>query len=142
MLKNLILPYRPYMCLKSPCGAARNQITVDWDGNIYPCHRFTGLKKFIIGNVKEFKDFLNLPLETPYLKQLWDRHVDNIPRCKNCPWKSFCGGGCAAAVWAKFNKILVESDLCEYYRYLFNCLIWKIYEYKSIISDYINQKEV
>ena len=33
------------------CGVGRNTNIVDADGNIFPCHRYPGLDKYIIGNI-------------------------------------------------------------------------------------------
>lgn len=140
MLKNIILPEKTYMCMKSPCGAARNQISIDWKGFIYPCHRFVGVKEFSMGHVKDYNDYKNLYLGSQQLRDLLNRNVDRIDKCKKCPFKNFCGGGCAAAVWAKTQDLYRESDTCEYYKYMFECLFWEIYKNRNIILNYINHQ--
>lgn len=68
------------------CGAGSNMMAVDIDGKIYPCHRFVGLEKFILGDVledkKENTDFYSV--------------VDliNFDKCQSCIARSICGGGC------------------------------------------------
>ena len=38
------------------CGVARNTSIVDVEGNIYPCHRYEGMKEYIVGNVFTGRD--------------------------------------------------------------------------------------
>ncbi len=141
ILRNIIYPFRPYMCMRSPCGAGRNQVAVDWKGNIYPCHRFIGMEQFILGHVENVRDYRQLTMHNRYLKDLWNRNVNSIPKCKDCPWKSFCGGGCAVATWMKYSSFFRESDACAYYSYLSECLIWKLFQHRETILKYIEQKE-
>lgn len=68
------------------CGAGSNLMAVDIGGKIYPCHRFVGLEKFIVGDVmddkKENADFYSLV------------DLGNFEKCQSCIAKSICGGGC------------------------------------------------
>ena len=61
-------------------------VGVTINGDIYPCHRFAGQEDMRMGNIAEYKiDGLN------------DYHragVDQLPVCRSCWARYFCGGGC------------------------------------------------
>lgn len=69
------------------CGGGRTMVAVDVLGNIYPCHRFVGVKEMCMGSVR-----------TPF-KQLntgeFNDHVSfRQDRCKDCFLRFTCGGSC------------------------------------------------
>ena len=68
------------------CGIGRGLRAVSVDGDVYPCHRFVGLEGARLGHVRE-----------PETGELNDYHravVENLPLCRNCWARYFCGGGC------------------------------------------------
>ena len=70
---------------ETPCGAARQMVAVAVNGDLFPCHRFTGFPEFMIGNV--YSDDLNGSFK-PFA------HIDDIAACKSCKAKYTCSGGC------------------------------------------------
>lgn len=68
------------------CGIGRGMRGVSVDGGIYPCHRFAGLEEFRLGGLDDYRS-----------EGLNDYHravVENLPRCRSCWARYFCGGGC------------------------------------------------
>jgi uncharacterized protein len=68
------------------CGVGREMRGVAVDGSIYPCHRFVGLADTCMGNLDSYK-----------AEGLNDYHravVENLPECRSCWARYFCGGGC------------------------------------------------
>ena len=71
---------KPYY-LESFCDAGLTQYTIDWDGNILPCHIFTGEDEKKLGNIydnsslKDIKTMIN---------------TKNIEFCKDCSDRRFC----------------------------------------------------
>lgn len=68
------------------CKAAKSYLCIDTDGSIYPCHRYIGDKKYIIGHIKS--GFLEK--RNSYIKCT----VFNKTECEKCWAKFLCGGGC------------------------------------------------
>lgn len=70
------------------CGAANSSACVDTDGNIVPCHRFGGMKKWSIGNVESGIDF-------DRCKEFWiEYNKCTAEMCNHCWAFSICRGPC------------------------------------------------
>jgi len=68
------------------CGVGRGMRAVAVDGGIYPCHRFVGLEEARMGELGSYRS-----------EGLNDYHraaVENLPECRTCWARYFCGGGC------------------------------------------------
>jgi len=68
------------------CGIGRGMRGVSVDGGFYPCHRFVGLEEFRMGDLEDYRS-----------EGLNDYHravVENLPECRSCWARYFCGGGC------------------------------------------------
>ncbi|MCD6579900.1 radical SAM protein, partial [bacterium] len=136
MLKNIIFFDRPYMCMRSPCGAGSSQLTVDWAGNIYPCEDFLGMDNFILGNIEHINDFKKLKYSN-IMEPIKSRTPDKIHECKDCIWQQFCGGGCPLSSYTKYNSFQRKSDLCSYYKTLYKKLFWEIYSNGEMVYKYL-----
>jgi len=68
------------------CGAGKGLVAISISGDLYPCHRFVGLKEFKLGNL----DKLNFSSRNQFLTDI----VDKQNSCKNCWARYLCGGGC------------------------------------------------
>lgn len=73
------------------CGACRGTSTVGADGRIYPCHRFVGMSKFVLGRVDQggpdiekakafWREYDRAVRDT--CDACWARFICNRP----CPW--------------------------------------------------------
>ena len=70
------------------CGIGRNTNAVDCKGNIFPCHRYVGMDKYIIGNV-----YAGLsPSKTIGLYNKYNEAA--LSQCSECWARNFCGGAC------------------------------------------------
>jgi len=79
---------------KSRCGLGTGSIGIDYDGTIYPCHRFIDSHEIKIGNI--FSGFDKTQSE-------WVEKWAKVPpyceipkKCLNCNYKKACSGGCIA----------------------------------------------
>jgi len=81
------------------CAAGRNYIAISARGDIYPCHRFVGMREWLLGNVKEGI------VEEKKRQAFFDRTVDTMPKCQKCWVRYVCGGGCA------YESVFYNSDL-------------------------------
>lgn len=133
MVKNLI-GNNGYMCLKSPCGAGNSIIMFDEEGNIYPCEEMYGRKDFIITNINNInngEDLKKALKYSPIILKIKERKVENIPKCRDCIWQRFCGGGCTSYSLNMFNSLKREDVMCQYNQIMFEELIWLLGENKD-----------
>lgn len=104
------------------CGAGSNMMTINIDGNIYPCHRFVGNEDIQLGNISDGKVRNN---DTFYQNV----GLSNFSQCKNCVAKYLCGGGCVNENYeythnineaperrCKYTRAIVEELLHVYLR--------------------------
>jgi len=123
-LENILSKQRMSMCMRSPCGSGEAMVGFDSSGNIYPCEVLIGFREF------KRKNILNIGSLHEYLgknkknQKLRERKVDNIVKCRSCPWKNFCGSGCAASAHKDFNNYFREDPQCRYVSKVIEELIW------------------
>jgi len=77
------------------CGAGRNTVSVNTDGDIYPCSKFVGYESFDcmemkLGNI--YEGITNIPLRVK-MSQITN---DAFPGCSRCKEINACMGGCPA----------------------------------------------
>lgn len=114
---------REYMCMRNPCGAGVNMVTVDTNGDLYPCEEMIGKPEFVIGNLAETT--IREAIDTsPVVRTLRERHVDEIDECVSCTWKQHCHGGCVHKSYTHFKRLDRESEHCSYYKRIYRELIW------------------
>ncbi len=68
------------------CGIGREMLAVSASGDIYPCHRFVGHDDKKLGHVSRGHSVGHTDFP--------DTSVDNLPVCRFCWARYFCGGGC------------------------------------------------
>lgn len=89
-----------------PCGAGRGYMAVGENGNLYPCHRFVGNEKYVMGNVvsnaydPHWEKFITTEIA-----------VMNREVCSSCWARFFCGGDCLAIAEEKHGDILRPDSL-------------------------------
>ena len=71
------------------CGIGRNTQVIDNKGNIYPCHRYEGMRAYIIGDVFNGLDYQKT---VAYYRKV-NQNATN--RCHSCWIRDYCAGGCA-----------------------------------------------
>lgn len=93
------------------CGVGRTFIAISPGGDIYPCHRFQGMKEWKIGDIyngidRHFRNmFLNI-------------FVENIEDCAGCWARYYCGGGCIMESMVYNNSIYKPPErLCNIRKY-------------------------
>jgi uncharacterized protein len=63
------------------------------DGSIYPCYRFVGMPKYVMGNVYDHPTMEDLAKSEPWkVMQKFKERVDK--ECKDCAHIRYCRGGC------------------------------------------------
>ena len=105
------------------CGAFHTMYAVDIDGRLYPCHRFVGHHRFVVGSI--FDDNKNSIEE-------W-KNLNERARCSKCWMKNLCSGGCAYENFMGTGSINVSlPDFCKRMDTL----------YKTVIDVYIDNKYI
>lgn len=118
--------YRHY-----PCGVARSYFGVSADGKMYPCHRFVGMKEFVVGHVDDFR------WENEFIQNILHYTVDKRPKCSSCPIRAYCGGGCI------YNNHYYNGDIFlpdEFHcSYMFALVKWGSWLYSNLDEDWLNK---
>jgi len=118
--ENIYTPIRDYVCLRYPCGAAREIISVNPDGSVFPCDGFKGVNEFCIGNIlnESLEDIFN----KEQVKKLQARNASTIKKCSICAFKAVCCSCCYSAFGA-YGDIYREDPLCTDRKAIFLYLI-------------------
>ncbi len=93
------------------CGAGRTFLGVDGRGNLYPCFRFIGVKKYLLGDLFSGLD----QKATDHFRKDPGRPYHERTSCKECWAAPLCGGPCFA-VAEMFGSGMGEpySLYCDY----------------------------
>lgn len=134
MMKSLVSKKRNYMCLRSPCGIGRSIISFGPDGEMYPCEEMSAYRDLSCGSIKDPRPLTEIIDTSEMLKKLRTRRVESIPRCKDCPWRRFCMGRCTHKTIHYFDDYMREDPSCSFFSTLFEELMWKISDDKTILT--------
>jgi uncharacterized protein len=93
-------------------------LTLEPDGSLYPCDRFSGLPEFKLGNVYEqsLHDILNGDSYTNYIDQVQAYPLE----CLQCEWLRLCRGECLYHAWALNPKSNLPSYYCPSLKTIYN----------------------
>ncbi len=107
--ENVYTPIRDYICLRYPCGAARELVSVNPNGDVFPCDGFKGEKQFVMGNV--LNERIEDMLKKPKIIELRNRTAKTIDKCSKCIFRGMCCSCCYSA-YGKFGDIYREDPHC------------------------------
>jgi uncharacterized protein len=90
------------------------------DGSIYPCYRFVGMPKYIMGNVYDHPSLEDLAQsEAGNLMHQFKQYVDQ--ECGGCTHIKYCRGGCPYnAIVPTEGEIMGVDPHCTAYKRIFN----------------------
>ena len=134
MIRSLVSKKRDYMCLRSPCGIGRSILAFAPEGDIYPCEEMSAYKELSCGNVKDPRPLTEIIDTSEVLNTFRERRVDKIPKCRECPWRRFCMGRCTHRTIHYFGDHMREDPSCTFFSTLFEELMWKISEDKTVLD--------
>ncbi len=129
--ENVYTPIRDYICLRYPCGAARELVSVNPNGDVFPCDGFKGEKKFVMGNVLNEK--IEDMLKKPEIIELRKRTAKTIEKCSKCMFRGMCCSCCYSA-YGKFGDIYREDPHCTDRRQIY------LYLMQSWLKDHVLHK--
>ena len=116
------------------CGAHCSNLVFDPYGKIYSCWDILTDERSVIGKVDIEK---NLLVFNDNYKTWNARTVDTIARCKDCKYKLFCGGGCAAQGLVANDNM--NMPFCENFIERFNMIATKTVN-KLISEGFLNKE--
>ena len=102
-----------HISFRTSCGAGKNMISIDALGDVYPCNIMQN-SEYRLGNIFE-KDLEDM-LKSPINRRFCDSTVEEIPGCKKCEYKYFCGGGCKARAFYQFHSLSEKDIYCSGYK--------------------------
>lgn len=90
------------------CGAGKWYWAVATDGNLYPCHRFRGIKSFCIGNINRVQ--INDVVSSLFMNNV----AQSKDSCSTCWARNICGGGCAFDAFKTMGSINnIDEHKCK-----------------------------
>lgn len=102
----------------SGCGSGTEYLAVTPWGDFYPCHQFVGDEAFLMGNVTD--GIQNMDLQ----KQFKSCNVYAKEKCRECFARFYCSGGCAANSYHFHGSITDAYDIgCELQKKRIECAI-------------------
>jgi len=136
--ENVYTPIRDYICLRYPCGAARELVSVNPNGDVFPCDGFKGEEKFVMGNVLNEK--IEDMLKKPEIIKLRNRTAETIEKCSKCLFKGMCCSCCYSA-YGKFGDIYREDPHCSDRRQMYLYLMQAWIKENVLDKEKISEKQ-
>ncbi|MHB0977244.1 MAG: SPASM domain-containing protein, partial [Candidatus Aquicultorales bacterium] len=116
------------------CGVGRNCNAVSVEGDLYPCHRYVGMRPYIIGDVFNGLDREKI-LE--YYRALCSA---NERVCHTCWLRNICGGDCPWHVSKEDGSIWPPHPRgCGDARRSSERAIWLYYELEKRHPEYLKR---
>ncbi len=129
---------RTMYCNMSPCGAGRLMWVIMSNGDVYPCSEFVQFSEFRCGNI--FRDSIRSIINSRPAEMLRNRNVENIPRCRNCPFKYICGANCPVPLWYRYRDIFRPSIYCRFMFEIIKYILSKIIENPDTVLSLVSKK--
>lgn len=104
-----LLGGKPTLCKFA--GTCSNFLTIDCNGDIYPCDNFVGYGELKFGNILD--DNLHNILESGKYKDFSANTKTIKPECLNCEWYQICHGGCPYYSYMRGQNFSRENYFCE-----------------------------
>ena len=123
-----LLGGEPNLCkFAGTCG---NFITIDCNGDIYPCDNFIGYRKLKFGNI--LNDDLQTIIENDKYKDFVKRINTIKPECSKCEWYQICRDGCPYYRYMFRQNFSDENYFCEARKSIFKHIERRV---KGIINS-------
>ena len=134
-LYNIVTNRERDICLSRGCSGGKDMITIDMDGNIFPCD-VTDFPEERIGSIDDFSDLPELVRVSMNEKDYFaPKSCDD---CIGCPWRHFCNGGCTVRVkCAGGQRGSVDRNECAVNRVMYPRIIRLIQEKPQLVNQLI-----
>ncbi|MGO5065761.1 radical SAM protein [Clostridium sporogenes] len=113
------------------CDAGISQISIDVDGNIYPCFMLVGADKYKMGTVYNENVF-----ESDRWKELFklfkSKRRQNNPKCKDCYMINLCNGCMGINNITNNSPFEVNDYFCDINKKMFKKLLFNIIDKQNL----------
>lgn len=120
--KKIFLNEHDFMCTRAPCGCGRDLLGIGVNGDIYLCDDFINDPDFRIGSLDDGPIRRQL-LTTELIETKCQRAMADLPRCRDCVWRSLCAGICYSGDYYSGAGGVEETPLCKFFQKLIPYLI-------------------
>ena len=94
------------------CALAGAEISISETGEVYPCQLLSS-PEFAAGNVHE-TPLAEIYFDSAVLAKARSISVDTLEKCRECPIRLLCAGGCRARDFCEIGSIEEVGNFCEY----------------------------
>ena len=108
------------------CGSGVKMVSVNEDGDIYPCHMLHR-PEFLVGNLLKTPDLRRMISSSSIIRSFRERTVE-ARKCHGCDVEYFCKGGCLAYAMTQSDsdKAWREKDpYCSLHQEVLSRQIWE-----------------
>jgi len=119
----------PLDCI-SQKNCAKENISVDPDGFVYPCATFSSHSHLRYGNVNQ--QTIEEMMQGELAIKL--RNKKDHPSCLECPWHKICYGGCMARAFKFFGNEETKDYYCPSLKKIYAHVSRKLKNVKNIYS--------
>jgi len=113
-------------CISNGCKGGTNLLSIDMNGDIYPCEMMD-YKNVKIGSI--YKDG-KLSSNYDLISQINKSKKNNIyfqkkinRECRSCPWQYYCQGGCTSRIIYSNGKMKYDEIECEFNKIIYERII-------------------
>ena len=143
ILKKIMFNEDHNICMRRPCGAGQNILSIDENGDIFPCDSMSGIEKQYnvrFGNIRDYEHANDIS-SSEYFKEYVRGIQKSSMKCQDCFCKSICCGGCKSDVYNAYGVLDRETPMCEYYRYVIKGYFQVLHARKSEVVNYMKVKK-
>lgn len=97
------------LTVSTNCGLASKEVSIDSDGEVYPCHLLQD-PSMSLGNV--FREALTDILAKDETREIAGLNVDDFEGCSECGHRYLCGGGCRARSYFRYGDLQSKDGYC------------------------------
>lgn len=113
-------------CISNGCKGGINLLSIDMNGDIYPCEMMD-YKDVKIGSIykdgklSSNKDLTRLINQSKKNNTYFKKKINK--ECKTCPWQYFCKGGCTSRILYSNGKMTYDETECEFNKVIYERII-------------------
>lgn len=127
-----------YMCSQSPCGAGRRILTLNHDGNIYPCDDLGNIPLFRIDHITSITDLRKTLAKSKAVHTCQSHCIDNIPKCRECLYKRLCISHCCSDSYHYTGKFNSPHSACDFIKLFIPTVIDLIHKGRIKVENLID----
>jgi len=123
IIKSFFTGINNICCYSGKCSS--EYISVCPNGDVYPCGRWAGEKKFLMGNIVEgtLYDIVNSRPAQEILNR-----GEFLEECRDCQWLEICNGGCPHTSYLYTGSIFHRDFYCKGKKELFAHIYGRVRE--------------